>query len=116
MPTGTAVAKCVLMQLEHVTPDGGGPPTISDIDLSIRVKSPTGHGSCASFGTLHKVVSDISYDWKSMVAVEASEVSGGLGGKCLEVEVRPYWVESSPTYGVTTKLVCYSAEVPDDAP
>jgi len=98
------IVKCVLMQFEDTSADGD-PPVISDLDLSIYV-----YGSSCT-GSPIQARHDFSSDWKSMVALEASDVSGGLSNKCIRVAMEPFSVE---TGGITAHLWCYSAEVADD--
>ena len=112
MHSNAVVTKCVLFQYEDTSADTS-PPTISDLDLTLEVRATVG-GACSASGTLIRTRQDIFHDWKSMVALESSDVTGGLGGRCLYVKIRPFWVESSA--GISAHLHCYSAAIDDDDP
>lgn len=106
LPAGTKLVKCVMLQLEDASETAAH--VFSDIDLSIKVREPTG-SFCTLSGTLVSTTTDASHDVKSMVATSGAS----LAGRCVEVLLDKVAV---PTSGITTRTFCYAAAAVDDVP
>ncbi len=115
LAAGTEMVKCSMLQFETAIETGTpSEVSISDVDLDVVITNPVS-GSCPSPSSRPATVkarSDTSQDWKKMVALEDSDVSGGLGGKCVYVDRDPQYIEPA---GLTTTAACYAAGELDDA-
>ncbi len=107
IPASTQTVKCVLYQPERYGPSF---PSISNLDLRMRVFSPGSGESCATLGQQHVVRTDSSYDNVSMVRLGPSELTSG---RCIQVQVIPQDVTS---YGINAKLYCQYTGVSDHDP
>jgi hypothetical protein len=97
-------AKCVTFQHEDFSNDFGT-PFISDIDLVVRVREPVNGACVAGAGTIVTAVSDHALDWKRMVRIFASSVSGGFTGRCIDVTLENDDVEVE---GETVTIRCWA--------
>jgi hypothetical protein len=102
MGSSAELLKCVMMQHENMSTTKD---EVSYVTLTVRVRDTCSSGSVVSRG-------DSSYDVKKQVAFEDSEVGVSLGGKCAEVQVYGADVTS---FGVSMNVMCYWADVTDDA-
>ncbi len=103
LPTGVELVKCTLLQIEDFSEEAADPVTISDIDLKLELRDPSG-GTCSVTGsgqTLRATRSDNSSDWKKMVAFAAPSTT--LAGRCAYVTLTPAHVEAE---GLTAVLSC----------
>jgi Subtilase family len=106
LPPGTQMVKCVMLQMEDTSETGAH--SFSNIDLSVRIRAPTGT-FCTPQDSLLATTTDSSKDVKSMVTY----ASATLPGKCVDVLIDKIGV---PQAGITTRTFCYAASQLDDAP
>lgn len=106
LPAGTDILKCVLYQVEDMSPPKD---SVSDIDLELEIRDKNTLGTCSPPGPLSGMGRrDSSLDTVSLVSIPHGR--GGLDGKCVRLNVIPVSVTSS---GVTTKTYCQYAQVAD---
>jgi hypothetical protein len=109
LPANTQLAKCTLLQHEAMRDK----TNLSRVELILRIVDKY-NGNCISgSGTVQKVRTDAHYNYEHMVAILDEEVTnGGIGGKCLETELRLHEV-SNDQY-VRAYLFCSGNDNLDD--
>jgi hypothetical protein len=105
LPTGAALVKCVLYQVE----DMSAKSDISRIDLELRLRDPVS-GQCEDpLGAVTFTRINSGTEIKKMAAIADDEVT--LGGRCVHVTLDSEHVTSQ---GVTGIASCYYAGVHDE--
>jgi hypothetical protein len=98
LPSGVALVKCVLFQLE----DMSAKSDISDVDLTVKV-------DYGCNGSINFTRASSGYDTKKVVAIGSGTAT--LPGSCIWANVS---TASLTTDGITTQTFCYYAGVNDD--